>query len=341
MQKKLWYLFLSTLLGLALALACQPSSSDDDDDDSAPLECSDYDNQDDCESDEICVWAFTEESTDTTERFSLYASAATTYPDASTGEFDRPPEEDIKDDEPTGYCAEAEELDCIDEDGDGYGEGEDCLGADCDDSDAEAWEGAKSCPALTGDATLTFSLHKDAYQPAVGLSVSGCVAGTAENSIGCDGKAETLVLMLCSLDDPTCNNPAVIRAITAAEIHPDAELIQDYWGGEDFTITDLPAGEWGLMLMIDGYQSIDEGMAWDDDFDSTEIAWGGIASDGDLLLGAAYDEPRNDYNPPATPWEITLTDGGTTDIGEDPDRGQMYDGFGSVWLSHYHLQPTE
>ncbi|MBN2496232.1 MAG: hypothetical protein JXR96_16685, partial [Deltaproteobacteria bacterium] len=45
-----------------------------------------------------------------------------------------------------------DQPECIDNDGDGFGEGEDCLGTDCDDTDPDCWAGAccreLSCPEL-------------------------------------------------------------------------------------------------------------------------------------------------------------------------------------------------
>ena len=37
-------------------------------------------------------------------------------------------------------CGDTAAPECIDEDGDGYGEGQDCDGWDCDDDDENCWE---------------------------------------------------------------------------------------------------------------------------------------------------------------------------------------------------------
>jgi hypothetical protein len=224
-------------------------------------------------------------------------------------------------------------LDCTDPDGDGYGVGLDCLGTDCDETDDTVWNTCAS-----GTATLTFSLHKDAYVPSGEWLVSGCILGTAQNSIGCPATDEHLIIMLCNTSDTDCQTPELTRLVTAAEVFGEANLLQPYWGGTDLRIENLPAGNWLLMLMIDGYESIDNGAAWTDSFSTTETAWGGIASDGDLLLGAPDDGPSLSYNPDPAPWPITLIDGQTTDLDNPLEtRSQMYDDYGSVWMSHYHL----
>ncbi len=223
-------------------------------------------------------------------------------------------------------------VDCVDADGDGFGEGADSAGTDCDDNDAAL---AADCGgAGTGTAELTFSLHMDPRQEGDWLA-TGCIQGAEENTIGCDPEdMETLVIMLCQASDPTCVSPALIRAVTAAE-NEEQILVQDSYGA-DVRVSDLPAGDWLVMLMIDGAGSVVNGAAWTDDFGNTEADWGGVASVGDILLTAPHDEATSDYNPTPTAWAVTLVDGEAANIGEDPPRHSNSDAYGSVWLSHFH-----
>jgi hypothetical protein len=189
----------------------------------------------------------------------------------------------------------------------------------------------------TGTAELTFSLHLDASWSNDEWDINGCIQGSMESSIGCDEDAlDALVVMLCQTSDPQCESPAVIRGITDAE-NEEGTMVQDGYG-TDIRVGSLPAGDWLVMLMIDGSDSILNAHGWESGFTATETAWAGVASVGDLLLAAALEEPTADQNPVPAPWAITLTDDAVTNIGEDPPRLSNTDAYGSVWLSHYHRE---
>jgi hypothetical protein len=181
------------------------------------------------------------------------------------------------------------ETGCVDADGDGYGEGADCTGTDCDESDATVWE---DCSAA-GESDLVFTLHFDARQS--DWTATGCIPGAEENTIGCDDpeEQETLVIMLCATSDTTCESPVLIRAVTAEENEEGILVLYSF--GADMRVSSLPAGDWLVMLMIDSAGSIGNGAAWTDDFGSIETAWGGVASTGDVLLsgGRGTTPPRS------------------------------------------------
>jgi len=130
----------------------------------------------------------------------------------------------------------------------------------------------------------------------------------------------TLVAMLCETGDPTCERPVLYREIAVGE--SDGEALGTMTG-PTVTLEDLPEGDFLLMVMADSTRSRELGYAWDDDFTTTETAWGGVAGEGDLLLSAADDPAADGHNPAPAPVEITLARGDLTDAG-------------TLVLAHYH-----
>lgn len=52
-------------------------------------------------------------------------------------------------------CSDDDDVDCVDRDGDGYGVGADCLGADCDDTDPDVWATITAYPDDDGDGVYS------------------------------------------------------------------------------------------------------------------------------------------------------------------------------------------
>lgn len=120
-----------------------------------------------------------------------------------------------------------------------------------------------------------------------------------------------VVILLCEPSDATCERPVLVREV--AEGETDGDPIQDNFGPE-IAVTGLPAGDYALMIFADTGVSRYHGLGWDDGFETSETAWGGVVSELDVMLS---EEPvRPGFTPPPATMAITLTDGETTDLGE-------------------------
>ncbi len=99
-------------------------------------------------------------------------------------------------------------ITCSDDDGDGYGSGEDCLGPDCNDSDPDCHEGdcCIDCTDLDGDG---YGVGADCAGPDCNDSDPECFAGeccTACTDADGDGHGEGVDCLGpdCNDQDPTC-----------------------------------------------------------------------------------------------------------------------------------------
>jgi hypothetical protein len=348
---KIFLLMLGLLLGTSL-LGCQ--SGDDDDDCGCPVvedvDCGDIADEGECNGEDACEWVFPEASTD---------SSAALYPTQATDSDD--------DDTAEGYCANVEgdaacdtcdtcdtcetcsddcDFGCVDEDGDGYGVGGCCLGPDCDDSDDSKWSTCEpvtgGCdPANpTGTATLAFTAKfgqdmwlqfSSLWKASVPGYNDGCVLGSG-GTIACSS-VETfgqLVVMLCNPDDLTCISPVVVHAVTTEE-NTNSDVIQNYWGGPEVVINDLPAGDYKVAVFFDSPDSVERGFGWDDNFENNEADWCGIVSESDLMMS---DSSLNtsDGNPPPLVVDVTLTAGATSYIGDTDGAGDD----NVIVMQHYH-----
>lgn len=129
-----------------------------------------------------------------------------------------------------------------------------------------------------------------------------------------------LVVMLCATDDPTCTAPVLVREVASEE--SDGTVL-GATSGPTVTLTDLPEGDFLAMVMADSPVSRANGFGWNDDFPTTETAWGGVASEGDLLVSASADAPTDGHNPDPEPVAVRLRDGSTAEAG-------------TLVLGHYH-----
>ena len=165
----------------------------------------------------------------------------------------------------------------------------------------------------SGAATLSFVVKH-------GGNASVQFSGLWKPSIpGYDGEG-TVVILLCRTDDPTCKSPVVKREALAAEI--DGGLIQNSFG-PTITLAGLPAGTFKLMVIEDSKASQELGFGWKDGFPTTEVEWGGVVSESDLMLSDPADPVESAHNPPPMAMDVTLMNGQSTDLGD-------------VILGHYH-----
>jgi len=178
--------------------------------------------------------------------------------------------------------------------------------------------GANNDPLPTGDATLTFvATYGDGARLQFEANPRGFIPAF-------EGQGD-LVVMLCRPADPTCLDPVWINRLdktdptvwTAGGTDPDP--IQTGFG-PTLTVSDLPAGDFLLMVVEDSQASQARGLDWKSDA-ITERAWGGVASVADHLLTDV--EASLGTNPPPAPRPITLVDGQTLDLGK-------------LLLAHFH-----
>ncbi len=107
------------------------------------------------------------------------------------------------------------------------------------------------------------------------------------------GGNSPLVLMLCHTDDPKCRNPQWTHEVSETETNGDP--IQGSFG-PDITVTQVPTGEYLLMIFADSERSRELGFGWQDMHPSNGD-WGGIISETDLLWSADDDQPSEYHNP--------------------------------------------
>ncbi len=175
-------------------------------------------------------------------------------------------------------------------------------------------------PPTTGDAGLTF-------RPLLGSDAKAQFDGAARPFIPEDTSTDRgdLLILLCDLDDSSCEDPVVRRVDKDDEsqwpldVGGPAPIQQSF--GPQISVPDLPAGTYALTLVYDSLDSQRRGYGWDDGFETNETAWGGVVSETDLML--ADVAPTSGSNPPPVTVEVTLVDGETLDLGD-------------VVLGHYH-----
>lgn len=342
---RLYLLVLGILMGLTI-IGC--ASGDDDDDctceSTEAVDCGSIVDESECNSEDICEWIYPDDNTDSSA--ALYPTQASDNQAGGEGYCAKIEEGDDDDDCETCETCTTCSYGCIDNDGDGYGEGGCCLGTDCDDNDDSKWA---SCEPVTGGcdpanptgtATLAFTAKfgqnmwlqiPSLWRLSVPGYNDGCVLGS-EGEIACIS-ADTLgqlVVMLCNLDDPTCISPVVVHPVTAEE-NSTGKAIQNSWG-PDIVIENLPAGDYKVAVFFDSPDSVERGFAWDDNFENKETDWCGIVSESDLMMSDAALITSNG-NPPPLVVDATLTEGETTYIGDS----------NVVVLQHYHnrdISPT-
>lgn len=110
-----------------------------------------------------------------------------------------------------------------------------------------------------------------------------------------------LVVMLCQTSDATCESPVLVREVQASE--SDGAPIQNSFGPE-VTLEGLPEGTFNLMVFADGTTSRELGFGWDSGFSTRETAWGGVVSEGDMMMSA--DSPTTGNNPAPATVQVTL-----------------------------------
>ncbi|HJL14509.1 MAG TPA: hypothetical protein RMH99_02565 [Sandaracinaceae bacterium LLY-WYZ-13_1] len=163
----------------------------------------------------------------------------------------------------------------------------------------------------TGEASLAFVPTWDGAQAQFrGLNWESTLDLNIFQPATEDVRDTRVVIMLCPSGDTTCESPVLIREIREDET--DGDPIQDSFGPE-ITATELPAGDYELMIFADTGVSRSRGFGWEDAFETDETAWGGVVSELDVMLSEEEVEPG--FTPPPATMAITLTDGETTDLG--------------------------
>jgi hypothetical protein len=133
-----------------------------------------------------------------------------------------------------------------------------------------------------------------------------------------------LVVMLCGEADPRCEAPLWLRALSEAERGQDEvgrPLPVQGGFGPEVTLRDLPAGRFHVMVFLDSLTSRGLGYGWEQGFATAELSWGGVVSEGDLMMSEAPS--ASGFNPPPAARLIELRDGDVAELGE-------------VILSHFH-----
>ncbi len=186
--------------------------------------------------------------------------------------------------------------------------------AGCDGSpDVDGPDG--STPGLdaglpTGEASLSFTpTWGDAQRQFQGQVWQAILDLNVFQPAVADARDTRLVIMLCAPSDTTCQSPVLVREIASGET--DGDPIQDNFG-PDIVATNLPAGSYALMIVADTGISRSRGLAWDDDFETEETAWGGVVSELDVMLSG---DATPGVTPAPEPVMITLTDGQTAELG--------------------------
>ena len=128
------------------------------------------------------------------------------------------------------------------------------------------------------------------------------------------------VVMLCAPDDATCVTPAWVHEVTPEE---HSRTPMSATAGPMIRIEGVPTGTYVMMLLADSRASRDLGFAYDDEFATSEEAWGGHASEADLLLSGSGDVPTVGHNPGPVVVPISLS------AGEQEDLGPLF-------LGHFH-----
>ncbi len=175
-------------------------------------------------------------------------------------------------------------------------------------------------PATVGRAGLTF-------KALLGPDPKSQFDGAAKPFIPEDTSTDRgdLLLLLCAAENTDCTDPIVRRVDKddqnewPLDIGGPAPLQENF--GPQITVADLPAGTYRLMVVYDSLDSQRRDHGWDDDFETDEVAWGGLVSETDLMLSS--DAPSARENPAPQTLEVTLSDDETLDLGE-------------LTLSHYH-----
>ena len=178
--------------------------------------------------------------------------------------------------------------------------------------------------SVTGDASLKFKLTYG-KNPSVQFPSDWASIIATTYSKG-DGQ---IAIMLCKLNDPTCKSPVVSRKLTSEERATDPNPIQFVFGPTR-TVSQLPEGQFNLMVIEDAAASIARGFGFDDAFETKEKDWGGKVSEFDRMLTAEGDEPTADHIPDPSCHQVTLKANQTTDLG-------------TLELGHFHqrdISPT-
>jgi len=192
---------------------------------------------------------------------------------------------------------------------DGNGDGAD--GGATPDEDGGTMARDDAGPPLMGDASLSFSpTWGDAQQQFQGLNWQAILDLNLFQPAIEEHRDTRVVIMLCPSGDTTCESPALIREITEDET--DGDPIQDSFGPE-IVATGLPAGTWELMIFADTGVSRFHGLSWEDDFETSETAWGGVVSELDVML--SDEDAAMGFTPPPVTMQVTLTDGETAEVG--------------------------
>ncbi|PID38982.1 MAG: hypothetical protein CSB49_02840 [Proteobacteria bacterium] len=169
----------------------------------------------------------------------------------------------------------------------------------------------KSDGKLTGNASLSF-------KPTWGKNNGTQLDPLWKPSLPYYEGDSAVVVMLCKVDDTSCESPVIVKEIDAEA--RTTEPIQSSFGPE-IVVKGLPAGSFKLMIFADGTTSRAKGYAWNSTFSTKEKAWGGVVSEGDMMLSSTT--PEKGENPPAEAADVTLEDGKTSELG-------------TVTLSHLH-----
>lgn len=194
-------------------------------------------------------------------------------------------------------------------DGSTPGDGGDTVDGGVDAGDPGDGGGPDATPM--GDATLTFTpTWGNADDQFQGLNWQAILDLNIFQPAIEENRDTRIVIMLCGTSDTTCESPVLTREVAAEET--DGDPIQDSFG-PDVAVSGLPSGTYALMVFADTGVSRAHELAWDDDFDTNETAWGGVVSELDVMLS---EEPTTGgFTPPPATLEITLTDGATTELG--------------------------
>ena len=126
-----------------------------------------------------------------------------------------------------------------------------------------------------------------------------------------------LVVMLCEEADATCEAP-----VKVVEVMTDKPVQGSF--GPDITVTDLPEGDFNVMVFLDSERSRTRGFSWEETPAKTkEKAWGGYVSEFDIMMSAPDESPSADLNPAPAPVKVTLAADAPAELG-------------TIRMAHFH-----